>query len=128
MLEFSDQSKLSLNAMGQLMNEYGHTLKFSDEYGSTRLSQAYVNWENISFLNGANMWMGRRYYNRHDIHISDLFYWNQSVTGFGLGGFNFEPFLLSYVFSRKDNVNQEAYVNRHNLTLKDIQLNKRNEL
>ncbi|WP_338560517.1 maltoporin [Acinetobacter sp. KS-LM10] len=126
--EFSDQSKLSLNAMGQFMNEYSHTLKFSDEYGSTRLSQAYVNWENISFLNGANMWVGRRYYNRHDIHISDLFYWNQSATGFGLDGFNLEPFSLSYVFSRKDNVNQEPYVNRHDLTFKGIQLNKLNEL
>ena len=127
-LEFADQSKLSVNAMGQFINAYGHSLKFSGENGSTRLSQAYLNWENISFLNGANVWAGRRYYNRHDIHISDLFYWNQSGTGFGLDNYKIGDIALSYVFSRKDNINQKFYVNRHDITAKGIKWNDQNEI
>lgn len=128
LVEFSDQSKLSINGMGQFVNAYGHALKFSDQYGSTRLSQGYLNWENISFLNGANLWAGRRYYNRHDIHISDLFYWNQSATGFGLDSYKVGEYSLSYVFSRKDNINQDDYINRHDLTVKDVKWNDSNEL
>ncbi len=104
LMELSDQSKIKLNGMVQFYNDYGKTLKFSGENGYTRLNQIYLDWSNVSFLNGGNLWAGRRYYNRNDINMSDLFYWNESGTGFGIDRYKFDQFALSYSFSRKDNL------------------------
>ncbi|HEV7912548.1 MAG TPA: carbohydrate porin [Albitalea sp.] len=35
-------------------------------------------------LEDAKIWIGKRYYNRHDVHISDYFYWNNSGLGGGI--------------------------------------------
>lgn len=32
----------------------------------------------------AKVWVGKRYYNRHDVHITDFFYWNNSGLGAGI--------------------------------------------
>ncbi|MET0351938.1 MAG: carbohydrate porin [Rhizobacter sp.] len=32
----------------------------------------------------AKVWIGKRYYNRHDIHINDYYYWNNSGPGAGI--------------------------------------------
>lgn len=55
------------------------------------LRQNYVDAKNLKSLNGGSVWVGKRYYQRHDIHINDFFYWNNSGPGggvekFGLGG------------------------------------------
>ncbi|WP_395142342.1 maltoporin [Schlegelella aquatica] len=35
-------------------------------------------------LQNAKVWIGKRYYNRHDIHINDYYYWNNSGLGGGI--------------------------------------------
>jgi maltoporin len=55
------------------------------------LRQNFVDAKNLPFLNGGSAWIGKRYYQRHDIHINDFFYWNTSGPGagvekIGLGG------------------------------------------
>ncbi|MDF9439978.1 carbohydrate porin, partial [Acinetobacter baumannii] len=77
----------------------------------------------ISYLNGANVWAGRRFYNRNDIHISDFYYWNQSATGFGIDNFKYNDLYYSYVFSRKDDVFQDKPVNRHDITVSGFNTN-----
>ena len=45
------------------------------------------NWgeaKNLPFLNGGSAWIGKRYYQRHDVHITDFFYWNNSGPGAGI--------------------------------------------
>ncbi len=32
----------------------------------------------------AKIWVGKRYYNRHDVHITDNYYWNNSGLGAGI--------------------------------------------
>lgn len=128
LISLKDNSTISINGMLQLYNQYGKSLSFSGEDGFTRLNQIYLNWENISYLNGANIWAGRRYYNRNDINMSDFYYWNQSATGFGVDDYEINGLSLSYAFSRKDNVFQEKYINRHDVTVKDIDINKNNKL
>jgi len=128
-LSLEDGSTVGFYAMGQIFNQYGHKLKFSDDYGFTRLGQWYFDWSNVPALNGGNFWIGRRWYNRNNVHISDFWYWNQHGTGFafdkvGIGGGR----TLSYVFSRKDNQDQQPYVNRHDLTLEGIKTNPGGEL
>jgi len=55
------------------------------------LRQNYAEAKSLPFLNGGSAWVGKRYYQRHDIHINDFFYWNTSGPGagvekIGLGG------------------------------------------
>ncbi|URI06810.1 carbohydrate porin [Aquincola tertiaricarbonis] len=35
-------------------------------------------------LQKASIWIGKRYYNRHDVHINDYYYWNNSGLGGGI--------------------------------------------
>jgi len=128
LIKLQDNSEISINGMLQLYNQYGQTLSFNDDNGFTRLNQIYLDWRNISFLNGANIWAGRRFYNRNDINMSDFFYWNQSGTGFGIDDYKVNGLSLSYVFSRKDNVFQEKYINRHDLTVKGFKLDPKNTI
>jgi maltoporin len=48
------------------------------------LRQSWVEAKSLSFLNGGSAWVGKRYYQRHDIHINDFFYWDTSGPGAGL--------------------------------------------
>jgi maltoporin len=48
------------------------------------LRQNYVDAKNLPFLNGGAAWIGKRYYQRHDIHINDFFYMNTSAPGAGV--------------------------------------------
>ncbi|WP_336932510.1 carbohydrate porin [Acinetobacter bereziniae] len=128
LIKLKDNSELSINGMLQFYNQYGQTLSFNDDNGFARLNQIYLDWRNVSYLNGANLWAGRRFYNRSDIHMSDLFYWNQSGTGFGIDDYKINDLSFSYVFSRKDNVFQKSDVNRHDLTVKGFEWTSKNKL
>lgn len=128
LLTLSDNSKINIHGMAQFYNQYGQALTFNGENGFTRMSQIYLDWTNVSFLNGGNVWAGRRYYNRNDINMSDFFYWNQSGTGFGIDNYKWNNLAFSYVFSRKDNLFQKEYINRHDITVKGFKLDERNTL
>jgi maltoporin len=57
-----------------------------------QLRQLWVNVKGIPGLGDANVWLGNRYYRRSDLHMLDLFYWDNSAPGIGienvdLGGF-----------------------------------------
>lgn len=49
-------------------------------------------------LSDAKVWLGKRYYNRHDIHINDYFYWNNSGPGAGLEDINAGPVKLAFAY------------------------------
>jgi len=125
-VEFSDGSTLTGVAMAWVTNPYGTKQTFDTERGmGTRLAQGYLSWGNVPWLNGGSLWAGRRYYKRNDIHINDFFYWNNSGTGIGIedAGIGDGPLKISYFFSRKDNVTQDPYVNKHDLQLGGIPTN-----
>lgn len=46
-------------------------------------------------LQDAKLWIGKRYYNRHDIHINDYFYWNNSGQGAGIEDISVGPMKLA---------------------------------
>ncbi len=48
------------------------------------LRQNWAEAKNLPFLNGGSAWIGKRYYQRHDVHINDFFYWNNSGPGAGV--------------------------------------------
>ncbi|MDU9394133.1 carbohydrate porin [Pseudomonas sp. zfem002] len=123
-----DGSTLSVVGMAQLFAGYGHSPQFTGEHGYSRMVQMYAQWRDMPVLNGGAFWAGRRYYRRNDIHISDYFYWNQSATGFGFDEVAIGDLAYSYVFSRKDNLFQEPYINRHDFNVGGFKSNSGGEL
>lgn len=128
LLKLDDGSVISVEGMAQLFNEYGHTPEFTGDHGFARMNQMYAEWSNMPALNGGSFWAGRRYYNRNSIEISDYFYWNQSATGFGFDQVGIGDLKYSYVFSRKDNLFQDPYINRHDFTVGGFNTNPGGEL
>jgi maltoporin len=123
----ADGTLLKVDGMASLYNAYGHAPTFTGEYGDARLPQLWASL-NLPALNDGSLWIGRRYYKRHDIHISDFYYWNPSGTGFGLEDYHLGPYTLSYAFSREDNINQPDKANRHDFNLGGIQTNRDGEV
>ncbi|MBV7514593.1 carbohydrate porin [Pseudomonas sp. PDM25] len=118
-----DGSVLSVDGMASLYNQYDKDLTFNGDNGSVRLPQAYAQWSNMPSLNGGSLWAGRRYYKRNDIHISDFYYWNQSATGGGIEDVLIGDLKYSYAFSRKDNLYQKDYINRHDFNVAGFNTN-----
>ncbi|HIF5583159.1 TPA: maltoporin [Vibrio parahaemolyticus] len=56
----------------------------------------------LNFAPEATLWAGKRYYQRHDIHISDFYYWNISGAGAGVEGIEAGPGKLSFAWVRND--------------------------
>ncbi|MGK9065630.1 maltoporin [Stutzerimonas chloritidismutans] len=123
-----DGSRVGVYGMAQLFNEYDHTPHFMGDHGRARMVQAYAYWNDIAALNGGSLWAGRRYYKRNSIDISDFFYWNQSATGGGIEDVEIGGLRYSYAFSRKDNLDQERYVNRHDFNVAGFETNPGGEL
>jgi len=48
------------------------------------LRQNWVEAKNLPYLMGGSVWVGKRYYQRHDVHINDFFYWDASGPGAGV--------------------------------------------
>ena len=52
-------------------------------------------------------WAGKRFYQRHDIHISDFYYWNISGAGAGVEAIQAGPGQLSFAWVRNDRAASE---------------------
>ncbi|HEX7029270.1 MAG TPA: carbohydrate porin [Gammaproteobacteria bacterium] len=124
----ADDSRFGFYGMVSLYNDYDQSLTFDDGNGRTRLPQAYAYWRGAKALNGGTAWIGRRYYKRRHVEITDFFYWNQSATGFGFDGVKIGALEYSYVFSRRDNVEQSHAVTRHDFNVGGIAVNPGGEL
>jgi maltoporin len=49
-------------------------------------------------LENATLWVGQRFYNRHDIHMSDYYYWSNSGPGAGIEEIKAGPAKLSLAY------------------------------
>src|SRR5690606_27481829 len=123
-----DGSVLSIEGMAALYNEYDHTPKFTGDHGWARMVQAYAEWSKVPALYGGSLWAGRRFYNRNDIRTSEFYYWHQSPTGAGIEYMEIGGLKYSYAFSRKDNVFQDNYIDRHAFNVGGFDSNPGGEL
>ncbi|MBP8127158.1 MAG: maltoporin [Aeromonadaceae bacterium] len=70
-------------------------------------------------------WAGKRFYQRHDIHISDFYYWNVSGAGAGVEAIQAGPGQLSFAWVRNDRSAKDFEVAQYdvdangNVTLRD---------
>ncbi|MBV6539888.1 maltoporin [Ursidibacter maritimus] len=65
---------------------YGGTLHNNDWTAtSPALRELNVQFKNFAdSLPGATLWAGKRFYQRHDVHMNDFYYWDISGPGAGL--------------------------------------------
>jgi maltoporin len=72
--------------------------------GGNFLIQSRENWFQTGgffdkgALQDASLWVGKRFYNRHDVHITDYYYWNNSGPGFGIDDINLGGAKLAFSF------------------------------
>lgn len=77
-------------------------------------------------LEDAKVWVGKRYYNRRDIHITDYYYWNNSGVGAGLTEVKAGPAKLGFAYHQMGgNANAQSDVvgNRYSLHVYDMAVN-----
>jgi maltoporin len=51
----------------------------------------------------AKIWVGKRYYNRHDVHITDYYYWNNSGLGAGIEDISMGAPKLAFAYHQNGN-------------------------
>lgn len=124
-----DGASLKANVMLSLSNGQVSDASLSKGSGEIGLPQVYLSADKVPELGGASAWMGRRYYKREDLHITDFFYWNPSGVGAGIedlplgsGGLKF-----SYALLRDDQnapgLNTGEAATRHDLQLRGLGVN-----
>lgn len=79
-------------------------------------------WSDHKLLKDAKFWMGKRYYRRHDIHISDFYYWSNSGYGAGVQDLNLGSTKFSYAYRRNRFIDSED-IQGHDFRWHDITTN-----
>lgn len=77
----------------------------------------------------AKAWVGKRFYDRQDVHISDYYFWNNSGPGAGLENIDLGPAKLAYAIVRNaDTGNSGRTALAHDIRLSGIKVNPDGEL
>lgn len=88
-------------------------------------TQLFIEASNLPGLAETKLWIGRKYYQRHDIHIND-FYWSEMLgDGFGLEDIDVSVGKLMYAYTRShagDPLTTESFQNNHDLRLYGLPL------
>ncbi len=66
------------------------------------------------------LWAGKRFYQRHDIHISDFYYWDTSGTGGGIENIQMGPGRLSLAVLQDDGSQEYTYDEDEDTTDEDV--------
>lgn len=79
----------------------------NSDFGAADLhiAKAFVEARGLDFLHGGTAWVGKRHYNRPEIHILDLQYINMNGTGAGLDRIPMGPGKFSYGFFKDNDLN-----------------------
>ena len=123
-----DGGALKANVMFSWLQPTADRKMVANSRADTGLPQAYLAADGLSALNGGSLWLGRRYYKREDIHITDFFYWNPQGLGGGVEDIDIGGMKLSYALMREDNEDQKQYATRHDLQLRGVHVNPNGDL
>lgn len=87
--------------------------------GDISLRQLYVSGTNvIESLPGATLWVGKRYYQRHDVHHLDFYYLNDSGYGAGVENIKAGAGQLSVAYLNHDIGTDEGFVQNNKLDVR----------
>ncbi|OLO02689.1 MULTISPECIES: maltoporin [Salinicola] len=74
-----------------------------DDDNNISLREMYVSGNNVvGGLPGATLWAGKRFYQRHDIHMNDFYYWDVSGPGVGISDIDVGTGNLSFAWTRSE--------------------------
>lgn len=77
----------------------------------------------------AKAWVGKRFYDRQDVHITDYYFWNNSGPGAGLENIDLGPAKLAYAIVRNaDTANSGRTALAHDIRFSGIKVNPDGEL
>ncbi|WP_317201927.1 carbohydrate porin [Janthinobacterium sp.] len=80
-------------------------------------------------LANARAWVGKRYYDRQDVHISDYYFWNNSGPGAGIENVDLGSAKLAYAIVRTaDDKDSKRMALAHDFRLSGIKVNTDGEL
>ncbi len=116
-----------------------------DDYESVgvgpRWREVYAEGGNLfgGLLEGAKFWVGKRFYRRHDVHITDFFYWDMSGSGGGIEevDLGFGKFAYAYFRNTDDEFDANGHkvadvndrsVSRHDFRITGIDVNQGGQL
>lgn len=126
--KLQDGAAFKANAMFSWFQPTADKRMATDRRAQAVVKQIYLSAENLPALNGGRVWLGRRYYKREDIHITDFFYWNPQGWGGGMEDIGVGSIKLSYALLRKDNEDQKDAATRHDFQVRGIQVNPNGDL
>ncbi|WP_317203536.1 carbohydrate porin [Janthinobacterium sp.] len=94
----------------------------SDSDKSFRLGEVFMEAKKLDFLNSATLWVGKRFYDRPDIHIIDYKYIHGDGIGGGVQSIPAGPGKFSYALMRNNN-DKNADATRHIFSYEDVPAN-----
>ena len=91
--------------------------------------ELYVEGEKLldGAFSGVTFWAGKRFYRRHDVHISDFFFWDNTGPGAGLQDLDVGFAKLAYAYRRNVTANDRA-ITSHDFRFYDIETNSNGKL
>ncbi|AOY00895.1 carbohydrate porin [Jeongeupia sp. USM3] len=98
--------------------------------------QMYVTAEGVG-LGDTKVWAGKRYYDRHDVHMIDYYFWDNSGPGAGIENIDVGIGKLAYAWRQNtvetsdtsvQNLDRKIGVSGHDFRLSGIKVNEGGEL
>lgn len=108
------QAYREYNASRDASADAGGNVDYSQQAGQNQQIWVREAWGEATGMLGdsdvlkdATVWAGRRFYQRHDLHVIDTYYWNNSGDGFGIENINvgFAKFHYAYIQADTNNLN-----------------------
>jgi maltoporin len=94
----------------------------NDGSDDLQLAQMMVEAKNVPGLQGGTAWIGKRFYDRPDIHVLDFKYLQGDGVGGGIANVAFGPGKFSYALFRND-INQSVAATRHSFIYEGLAVN-----
>ena len=125
--EFSYTKELAKAANGSSFvgTVMASTYSPSSDIGNNHLdlAQMMVEAKNVPFLKGATAWVGKRFYDRPDIHVLDFKYLHGDGVGAGIAGVAVGPGKFSYALFRND-IDKSVAATRHSFIYEGVPVNE----
>lgn len=115
--EWYNERDASANAGGTVDGAHGYNPNQKIYLRETWGEATGVFGKSSSMFKDATVWVGRRFYQRHDVHMVDYFFWNNSGDGAGIENidFGFAKFHAAYIQQDFGNVSWGDFKNSGSL-------------